>query len=98
MGDESNIDIIRELYAQQNGAPVDAIIYDEWAEAFYTDKHIEPNNVVFHSGPGKDNEMLRVSPDGFYVRGVKVSTDAKEAEQVYTAFKQWLTWNTLATK
>ena len=37
-------------------------------------------------------EMLRVSQDGFYVRGVKVPADDKEAETVYNAFKQFLVW------
>lgn len=37
-------------------------------------------------------EMLRVAQDGFYVRGVKVTQDDKEAETVYNAFKQFLTW------
>jgi hypothetical protein len=37
-------------------------------------------------------EMLRVANDGFYVRGVKVTQDDKEAEIVYNAFKQFLTW------
>jgi len=37
-------------------------------------------------------EMLRVSDDGFYVRGQKVPADDKEAEIVYNAFKQFLTW------
>lgn len=40
-------------------------------------------------------EMLEVSEDGFYVRGVKVAVDDKEAEQVYNAFKEWLAWSTL---
>ena len=44
---------------------------------------------------GGGEEMLRVEKDGFYVRGVKVEADAKEAEQVYRAFKQWLTWASL---
>lgn len=39
--------------------------------------------------------MLRIAKDGFYVRGVKIEQDAKEAEKVYTAFHQWLTWATL---
>ncbi len=38
------------------------------------------------------SEMLRVAPDGFYVRGQKVPADAKEAETVYNAFKQFLVW------
>jgi len=40
-------------------------------------------------------EMLRVGEDGFYVRGVKIEQDEKEAEKVYNAFHQWLTWATL---
>jgi hypothetical protein len=39
-----------------------------------------------------NTEMLRVSPNGFYVRGVKVPEDDKEAERVYNAFKQFLVW------
>ncbi len=37
-------------------------------------------------------EMLRVAQDGFYVRGVKVTQDDKEAETVYNAFKAFLVW------
>jgi len=40
-------------------------------------------------------EMLRVAKDGFYVRGVKVPQDEKEAEAVYKTFHQWLTWAAL---
>ena len=39
------------------------------------------------------SEMLRVSPDGFYVRGVRVPADDREAETVYNTFKQWLVWH-----
>jgi hypothetical protein len=38
------------------------------------------------------SEMLRVAQDGFYVRGVKVTQDDREAETVYNAFKQFLVW------
>jgi hypothetical protein len=48
-----------------------------------------PNNIILKSS---DSEMLRVAPDGFYVRGVRVEADADEAHKVYSAFKQWLTW------
>lgn len=41
------------------------------------------------------SEMLRVAKDGFYVRGIKLEQDDKEAEKVYNAFHQWLTWATL---
>lgn len=37
-------------------------------------------------------EMMRVTPDGFYVRGVRVPADDREAETVYNAFKQFLVW------
>ena len=37
-------------------------------------------------------EMLRVGSDGFWVRGVKVEQDDKEAEIVYNAFKAWMSW------
>jgi hypothetical protein len=50
------------------------------------------NTITFHAG-NTNNEMLRVSPKGFWVRGVKVEQDDKEAEVVYNAFKQWLVWS-----
>jgi hypothetical protein len=65
------------------------IDFDQWYKK-------EQNNTITLNGGGK--EMLRVSPDGFYVRGVRVEADAKEAENVYKAFKQWLTWNTLTSQ
>lgn len=37
-------------------------------------------------------DMLRIAPDGFYVRGEKVPVDDKEAETVYNSFQQWLAW------
>ena len=50
------------------------------------------NTIVLNSN---SSEMLRVAKDGFYVRGVKIDQDEKEAEKVYNAFHQWLTWATL---
>jgi hypothetical protein len=47
------------------------------------------NNITLIAGK---TEMLRVADDGFYVRGEKVPADDKEAERVYNAFKQFLTW------
>jgi len=49
----------------------------------------QPNTITLHSGA---EEMIKVGPDGFWVRGVKVAQDDKEAEVVYNAFKHWLTW------
>lgn len=37
-------------------------------------------------------DMLKVSPDGFWVRGVKVEQDADEAQKVYEGFKAWMMW------
>ena len=53
------------------------------------------NSIVLNAGL---DEMIRVSQDGFYVRGVKVPADEKEAETVYEAFKQWLAWANLQRK
>lgn len=40
-------------------------------------------------------EMVRISEDGFWVRGVKVEQDDNEAKRVYSAFKEWLVWSKL---
>ena len=68
---------------------------DSWVDFDQWHKKQQNNNITLNGG---GEEMLRVAPDGFYVRGVKVEADAKEAENVYKAFKQWLTWNTLANQ
>lgn len=51
-----------------------------------------PNNIVLNAGM---EEMIKVTEDGFYVRGVKVEQGPEEAQQVYEAFRQWLTWGSL---
>lgn len=50
------------------------------------------NSTIFYSS---GEEVLRLSKDGFWVKGVKVKQDDKEAEVVYTAFRQWLVWQNL---
>jgi hypothetical protein len=50
------------------------------------------NNIIFNAGPA---EMLKVTEDGFYVRGVKVEADEKEAAAVYKAFKEFLVYHAL---
>jgi hypothetical protein len=57
-----------------------------------TENGIESNTIILNTGT---SEMLRVARDGFYVRGKRVNQDDKEAEIVYNAFSQWLTWATL---
>jgi len=39
--------------------------------------------------------MLEVKEDGFYVRGVKLEQDEREAREVYESFKAWLAWANL---
>ena len=65
--------------------------YKDWS--YGTNNH---NNNITLTGGGE--EMLRVAEDGFYIRGVRVEADAKEAEHVYKAFKEWLTWNSLTNR
>jgi hypothetical protein len=50
------------------------------------------NNIVFHTGK---SETLRVTEDGFYVRGQRVPVDEKEAAAVYKAFKEFLVYHAL---
>lgn len=52
----------------------------------------EQNNIVCYAG---GTEMLKVADDGFYVRGLKVPVDDKEAATVYNAFKEFLVWSRL---
>jgi hypothetical protein len=52
----------------------------------------DPNTIQCLAG---GEEMLRVGPDGFWVRGVRVAQDDKEAETVYNAFKAWMAWASL---
>ena len=66
------------------------IDYSDWIIDTQNPKH---DDIVLTGG---GEEMLRVEKDGFYVRGVKVEADDKEAKQVYEAFKQWLAWATLS--
>lgn len=52
----------------------------------------EPNetaNVCLNLGT---EEMIRVTRDGFYIRGQRVPVDDNEAQTVYNAFKEFLTW------
>jgi len=49
-----------------------------------------PSNTITCLAGGA--EMLRVSPEGFWVRGVRVDQDDNEATVVYNAFKAWMSW------
>jgi hypothetical protein len=53
----------------------------------------QDSSVVFNVA--SDEEILKITKDGFYVRGVKVTQDDSEAETVYNAFKEFLTYHAL---
>ena len=53
------------------------------------------NTITLYAGGDEPNEMLRIAKDGFYVRGVKLEQDEKEAALVYNAFREWMTWAAL---
>jgi hypothetical protein len=55
-------------------------------------QQVDNNTITCLAG---GNEMLRVGPDGFWVRGVKVEQNEGEAQAVYNAFKQWMAWASL---
>jgi hypothetical protein len=55
----------------------------------YLDSRLGANDISLTAA---GDEMLRVAKDGFYVRGVRVEADEKEAKAVYEAFKQWMTY------
>ena len=57
-----------------------------------SDVQAEPSNITCIAG---GVEMLKVAEDGFYVRGMKVPVDDKEAATVYNAFKEFLVWSRL---
>ena len=56
----------------------------------------EANTIVFRAGSNdSDGELLKITKTGFYVRGVAVEQDDKEAEIVYNAFKEWMVYSAL---
>ena len=71
----------------------------DWQKS-YGDQNVEyrihdPEPSAITLMAGSSDEMIRIDRDGFYVRGVKVPVDDREAETVYNAFKQWLAWANL---
>ena len=75
--------------------------YEDWLAQYNSDT-LDLGNDWIYSGntlgaddiklTGAGEEMLRVAKDGFYVRGVRVEADEKEAKAVYEAFKSWMTY------
>ena len=72
--------------------------WDDWITQYtgldldiddYSNSRLGANDISLTAA---GDEMLRVAKDGFYVRGVRVEADEKEAKAVYEAFKQWMTY------
>ena len=80
---DTNTEQWDDWITQYTGLDLDIDIGD------YSDNHLGANDISLTAA---GDEMLRVAKDGFYVRGVKVEADAKEAKAVYEAFKQWMTY------
>lgn len=84
-----------------NTSDINTQEWDDWIQQYtgdldlnldignYYDSRLGADDINLTAG---GEEMLRVAEDGFYVRGVRVEADAKEAKVVYEAFKQWMTW------
>jgi hypothetical protein len=51
------------------------------------------NSVIMYAAGA---EMLRVAPDGFYVRGTRLEVDENESLSVYKAFKSFLVYQGLS--
>jgi len=63
-----------------------------------------PDPIISFAGPfernitfiiGGTSEILKITEDGFYVRGKKVPVDEEEGLVVYCAFKQFLVHHAL---
>jgi hypothetical protein len=83
-----------------NTSDINTQEWDDWITQYTGALDLEIENDYFDNRLGANDisltaagdEMLRVAKDGFYVRGVKVEADAKEAKAVYEAFKSWMTY------
>ena len=52
------------------------------------DKPVVDNSVNFMID--NNEEIMAIRQDGFYIRGVKLEQDDKEAKKVYDTFCEWL--------
>jgi hypothetical protein len=102
MGDEKEYEIWLDELADIKIDTSDVNIqeWDDWITQYTGKLDLEMENDYFSNRLGANDinltaggeEMLRVAKDGFYVRGVRVEADEKEAKAVYEAFKQWMTY------
>ena len=53
---------------------------------------LKPNNLTMIVN---DTEWIKISDEGFWVRGEKVEQGPEEARVVYEAFREFLMWNNL---
>ena len=101
MGDKTEHEIWLDSYASDladitiDTSDMNTQQWDDWITQYTGELDLDINrslgaNDIKLNGGGE--EMLRVAEDGFYVRGVKVEADAKEAKAVYEAFKSWMTY------
>lgn len=94
MGDEKEwIELFNDMMDEKNthGWRYDeAMSWDSWNDRIELGTP-ENDSIVFTPGHSH-NEMLKVTKDAFYVRGVRVEQGPGEAETVYNAFKEFMTW------
>lgn len=62
------------------------------SELSIRDPDAKPNSLVMLVN---ETEWIKISDDGFWVRGVKVEQGPNEARVVYEAFREFLMWNNL---
>lgn len=56
----------------------------------------EPSNILLTDD--NSQEWIKITNEGFWVRGIKVPQDDQEAQTVYNAFKQWLDYANLTRR
>jgi hypothetical protein len=56
------------------------------------DPELDPGTIIITCDT---EEMIKISKTGFFVRGIPVQQDDREAKIVYNAFKEFLTYNAL---
>ena len=84
----SRMDCLHSLAGSKSYTTYKAVC--DMSNSAYTFRNTHnPNTITCMAGGA---EMLRVSPEGFWVRGVRVEQDDNEAEAVYNAFKTWMIW------
>lgn len=92
MGNEADwIELFNDMMNEKNTHSWrydEAMSWDSWNERVELGTP-SSDSIVFNAA---DNEMLKVTQDGFWVRGVRVEQGPGEAEAVYAAFKEFMTW------